>query len=294
MSILKVRHSTREFLLKNPQLNPYRMLSNGFVRLITSPLRRFPNFIIIGSAKSGTSSLYDYIVQHPEIDILPNYKRRLPKEKEIYFFDENFSLGKFWYKSNFSFTFLKKQMGEANPNYLYHPSVPNRIQKTIPNCKFIVILRNPVDRAYSDYQMKVKNKLEKLTFEEAIRDEDKRIKGEFERIIEKQEFSFNFTAYSYLNRGKYAEQLERWFKKFSRKQFHILSTDDLKKNSNHVLNEIFEFLGLDRQKIDILTKKNTGNYKSMNIETRTELVEYFKPHNERLYKLLGRNFEWDK
>ena len=270
------------------------MLSNGFIRLITSPLRRFPNFIIIGSAKSGTSSLYDYIVQHPEIDILPNYKRRLPKEKEIYFFDENFSLGKFWYKSNFSFAYSKKQMGEANPNYIYHPLVPNRIQKTIPNCKFIVILRNPVDRAYSDYQMKVKNKLEKLTFEEAIKNEDKRIKGEVKRIIEKQEFSFNFTAYSYLNRGKYAEQLERWFKKFPRKQFYILSTDDLKKNSDQILNEIFKFLDLDGQKIDILTKKNTGSYKSMNVETRTELVEYFKPHNEKLYKLLGRDFEWDK
>ncbi len=284
----------REFLQKNPQLNPFRMMSNGFIRLMTSPLRKFPDFIIIGAAKSGTSSLYEYIVQHPGIEPLPNYKNRLPTEKEIYFFDENFSLGKFWYKSYFSYIFSKKQMGEANPNYLYHPLVPKRIHETIPNCKFIIILRNPVDRAYSDYQMKVKNKLENLVFEDAITQENSRIKGEFERIVEKEEFSFNFTAYSYLNRGKYIEQLERWFKIFPRNQFFILSMDELERDTNHILNEIFRFLNLKDYKVELLTRKNIGHYNLMNTETRKKLVKFFRPYNIQLYKLLGKKFEWDK
>ena len=112
MSISTIRHYARNFLKKNPQLNPYRMLSNGFIPLITSPLRKFPNFIIIGAAKSGTSSLYDYMVQHSKIESLPNYKTRLPTQKEIYFFDENFLLGKLWYKSHFSFNFQKNKLGK--------------------------------------------------------------------------------------------------------------------------------------------------------------------------------------
>ena len=103
--------------------------------------------------------------------------------------------------------------------------------------------------------MKVKNQFEKLTFEDAINQEEERISGEFDKIIKNQEFSFNLMAFSYLNGGKYAEQLKRWFKNFPREQFHILNTSDLEKNTEEKLNEVFEFLDLNIERIDASTKK---------------------------------------
>ena len=295
MSILKIRSYAREFLLKNPPLNPYRMFSNGFVRLVTSPLRKFPDFIIIGAAKSGTTSLYDYIGQHPEIDFLANYKGKSSLEKEIYFFDERFQLGRFWYKSHFSFIFSKKKIGEATPNYLHHPLAPDRIKKTIPNCKFIIILRNPVDRAYSDYNMKIRLNMEKLSFEDAIKLEEERLSGEREKILNNERyFSHNLTIYSYLNRGIYIDQIKTWTKLFPKKKILILQTEELELNPNKVLKQVFEFLNLHDFEVKNMTRKNTGSYKMMNPKTREWLIEYFKPHNERLYKYLGQNMCWDK
>jgi len=255
-----------------------------------------PNFIIIGAQRGGTTSLYQYITKHPKI--IPAL------HKEIHFFDINFKKGVSWYESqfrqNFSFSliFKKKKFkdhitGEASPYYIYHPHVPKRISNIIPDVKLIVLLRNPIERAWSHYHHERRLGVEKLSFEDAIKEEPKRLNGEPEKmLVDENYYSFNHQHYSYLERGIYIDQLERWEKFFSKKQILILSSEEFYSDPSKICQTVFDFLGLP----SIDTKKtktyNKGEYQIMNAKTRTELVEYFKPHNEKLYNFLKRDFGW--
>ena len=297
MDILQPRKIIRSWLLRHPKINPFKILIPGMFRIITSPIRVNPDFFIIGVAKCGTTSLYDYLIQHPQIISAA--------QKEILFFDELHYMGILWYKSYF-FTYIKKYFkkilkntdlitGEANPNYIFHPLAPKRIFDKYPNNKFIIILRNPVDRAYSDYNMKIKMNMESLSFEDALKAEKRRLEGEKEKILtEEKYFSYNQTAYSYLNRGIYIDQIKIWMNLFPKEQFLILRTEDLESNPNTVLKQTFEFLNLPDFTVQNTSHKNVGKYKEMNSDTRKWLIEYFKPHNEKLYKYLERDFQWDK
>ena len=294
---LIVKKSGSSWFYNHPKFNPFKIFQPGFFGLLTSPFRISPDFLIIGAPKCGTSSLYYYLIQHPSV--LP------AKDKEVYFFDENYEMGILWYKSYFSTIFKKyfhkgskgKKIitGEANPNYLHHPLAHIRISNSIPEVKLIVILRNPVDRAYSDHQMKIKNKWETLSFEEAIKSEQERLVGEKEKIIKKKNYlSYNYTVYSYLSRGLYFDQLKEWYDHFKKEQFLIISTDDFENKPSQIMNQVFQFLDLSPFNMKFIEKKNVGSYSKMNSETRQWLIEYFKPYNEKLYKFLEREFQWDK
>lgn len=145
-------------------------------KLITAPLRLLPNFIIIGAQKGGTSSMFSYLKQHPQL--------QLPDIKEIHFFDNNYQKGSTWYKSHFPLIIVKNKLtGEASPYYLFHPHVPQRVIQLCPKVKLIVMLRNPADRAYSHYMMQNKRKIDPLpTFEEAIDAEESRLRDETLRL----------------------------------------------------------------------------------------------------------------
>ena len=279
--------------------NMYKRIIYGLFRrhiyYITGPMRVLPDFIVIGCQKCATTSLYDYLIQHPNISSAT--------EKEIHFFDSNYDVGITWYRSFFptifskQFSKIKKKKfvtGEASPMYIFNQIVPKRMSKILPNVKLIAILRNPIDRAYSHYNMQVKNGYETLSFEEAIANEEKRIAGEREKEEQDENYvSINLRDYSYLSRGLYAEQLKIWMNYFPKSQFLILRSEDLENDPLHIMNQIFEFLQVPDFKIPNLEKKNEGKYDRMNTSIRQMLIDYFKPHNEQLSKLLNRNFDWD-
>ena len=162
-----------------------------------------PNFIIIGVQRGGTTSLYKYLTKHPKI--IPAIK------KEIHFFDNNFHKGISWYQSQFKqnrllmLLYKKKKFydsitGEATPYYIYHPYGVERISKLIPNVKLIILLRNPVERAYSHYQHELRLKVEKISFEDALKQESNRLEGEIEKMLEDETYySFNHKHFSYLS-----------------------------------------------------------------------------------------------
>ena len=257
-----------------------------------------PDFVIIGAMKSGTTSLYDFVIKHPAI--APAFT------KEQNYFSALYALGELWYRSNFPtklsrYYFSQKTgqkllSGEATPTYLFYPIVPDRMKKILPDIKLIVILRNPVDRAYSHYNDIMRRNKETLSFEKAIKMEEERCAEEMERLIQDPDFvPIHYGNHSYLAKGVYVDQLENWFRYYNKKQFLILTTDDLRKNPQQILNQIFDFLGLPPFKVENSKDRNVGNYKEkMNEDTRKFLIEYFKPHNERLSKLLQRRFDWDK
>jgi len=254
-----------------------------------------PDFLIIGAKKSGTTSLYRYLIQHPSI--------KSATTKEISFFDRYFQKGTNWYRMNFPMKkiWMKKNSrteltGEATPTYIYHPHAPKRVYDLLPNVKIIVLLRNPVDRTYSQYNMEANNHTnETLSFEEAIEQEPSRLEGEFEKMQKDGNyFSYNYYTFSYLASSIYADQLERWFKYFPREQFLIINENELEKDAQEVYHKTLKFLKLPKFELKEYQAIGKRKYEKINPETRKKLVEFFKPHNERLYKLLGTNFHWDE
>ena len=295
--ISKLTPHILSFFRSYPRLDSYRhSVLTGSFRGYTSLIRLLPDFIIIGAQKCGTTSFYDYLIKHPAIHVA--------RQKEIHFFEADFQSGLIFYKRNFP-TKIEKYFvknierkkfitGEATPEYLHHPLVPKRLVKTIPNIRLIILLRNPVDRAYSHYNFNVRKGWEKTSFEEAIQLEESRLNGEVDNIFKNESYSAkNFKHYSYLGRGRYFEQINYWQTYFPKKQFFFIQTEDLEKNPQKILKKTFNFLELDHFEIDEMQRLNVGNYKKMAHETRLKLIEYFKPHNEKLYNFLGKKFEWD-
>ncbi|MFM6190739.1 MAG: sulfotransferase domain-containing protein [Planktothrix sp.] len=246
-----------------------------------------PHFIIIGVQKGGTNSLYNYLCTHPQIVAAT--------QKEIHFFTLNYEQGLTWYQSQFSSEADGKQIltGEGSPYYLFHPLVPQRLYESFPNTRLIVLLRNPVDRAISHYYWEVKLGYEPLSLEEAISQEPERLQGEVEKICsDGTYFSFNHQHYSYLARGLYAEQLQRWMQFFPREQFLILKSEDLYCNSAKVVNQVFDFLEIPNYILPTYDKYNENDYPQTDSSIRQKLAAYFQPHNQKLTQLLGEDWSW--
>lgn len=266
-----------------------------FPRVLTSPIRLMPDFIIIGAQRCGTTSLYNYLTTHP--CIVPAVM------KEIHFFDLNFRKGVTWYRAHFPsllYRYFVKQRqgqdiitGEASPYYFLHPLVPKRVSEILPRVKLIALLRNPVDRAYSHYYQMVGYGDEPLSFEDAIQREAERLSNEVEKIVaDENYYSFNHQVYSYLARGIYIDQLKVWRSFFPKNRILILKSEDFFTNPQAIFKQILVFLELPNWEPKEPRKYNQSKYPKMNATTRKRLLSYFEPHNQRLYEYLGVNFGW--
>ena len=272
-----------------------------------------PDFLIIGAQKGGTTSLYDFLMQHPQM--LP------ASAKEVHYFSYRHARGELWYRRRFPSRNrvlqtskklrLSVKTGEASPSYLLYPDAAQRAHRFMPRGKFIVLLRNPVDRAYSQYQMNRNKKetkvvvnnvrtqesvlREPLSFEEALASEAERMIKARRDMANGDERGQWFQMHSYQTRGLYAEQIERWLAHFAREQFLFLDSSQLSKNTDVVFAEVLEFLELQPLQLKKYDEKHVGTYSEpMNPATRQQLVDFFRPHNQKLYNLLGRRFDWDK
>lgn len=257
-------------------------------------LRPFPDFLILGAQKAGTSSLYKYLLQHPAI--LPAYR------KEIHFFTipALYFKGHNWYRGHFPTGLVRAQAqqrltGEASPSYLFFPLVPKRVHQVMPQAKLIVLLRDPVARAFSNYHHQVRRGLETLSFEEAIEQEQERLGNDLQKTIENPQFhSLNLAHFSYLLRGEYVTQLKRWRNFFPATQMLILKSEDFYDDPQQTVMQVASFLNLPtwQPNSTIFKQYNPGIYDKMNPQTRQRLSRYFQPANEELYEFLGRNLAW--
>jgi hypothetical protein len=270
----------------------YTIISRHFFG-ITSGLRVLPDFMVIGVGRSGTTSLFNYLDQHPSI-VKSAYD-------EIGFFDDNFHLGMSWYRSMFPTVFTRFLVKlrtrhfmtyEVTPWYVRRPWTARRIKKLLPSIKLIVVLRNPVDRTYSHYHMAKRNN-EKRDFETVIEDDMTNI-SKVDTKTKNDSYFLNEVQNSKLARGFYYEQLERWFDIFPKDQILIIPSERLSAQTRDTVQEVFEFLGLVKYEIKNTKKVNVAEYEKMNLETRERLVEFFRPYNKKLYDLLNCEFDWDK
>ncbi len=292
---IKKENLTIEQLHSQLKKSKIRKSRLDFLRKISSPLRILPDFLIIGGNKCGTTSLFKYMIEHPCI--------LAPTNKEINYFNRFYENGTMWYRSHYP-TFLSKLYykmktktkiitGEATTHYLTkEPKTPYRVKKLVPSIKLIVILRNPIDRAYSQYNMLAIQQREPLSFEKAIAFAMQNPNQTDKKLILAENLNMT-NDYSYLRRGIYVDDLKRWMNIFPKERFLILQTEEFNSKPNEVLNRIYKFLGLPTWINKVHQKYNVGKYEKMNSETRSMLVEYFKPHNKRLNELLETNFDWD-
>jgi hypothetical protein len=266
-------------------------------RLATSPLRPLPDWLIIGAQKSGTTFLYHTLVRQPGI--------RPALTKEAHYFDHHPDRTLMWYRSNFPVRLpgdaadrvsgRRILTGEATPYYMCHPLVPERVARVLPEVKLIAVLRNPVERAYSHFQHERAKGRETLSFREAIEREGDRLRGQEDRMVEDPSYNaYNHQRFSYLLRGLYAQYLELWLKHFPRSALLVIGAEDMYENPAATVEEAATFLGFQSSPPDSGAKLNARRYATMDGEARAFLVDYFKPHNERLFELLGRDFGWER
>jgi hypothetical protein len=249
--------------------------------------RPLPSFLIVGAAKAGTTSLHEYLCGHPRVST--------PLTKEIHYFDFSYERGEAWYRAHFDPPHREDEItGESTPYYLFHPLVPARVASDLPQVKVIVLLRNPIDRAFSQHNHEVSSGYEELPFELAVEKEEERLRGEVERIRREPGYrSFSHQHHSYLARSRYAEQLERWFEHLPRSRFLILAAEDLFADPARTLAETQEFLGLEVELPGDLAPRNVRSYSPIEARVRDRLQTQLAPANERLYELIGRNFGWE-
>ena len=185
----------------------------------TVTLRPGPGFIVIGAKRGGTTSLYNYLLEHPSIQPLFPGRRRI---KGVHYYDSDYARGLRWYRSHFPLTAVGRHIArpgvspatacEASPYYLFHPLAATRLAADYPNVPLIVLLRDPVERAYSHYKERVSNAGETLSFADALAAEPDRLNGETERIIAEPGYrSVEHENHSYVAQGRYLDMLPRWF-----------------------------------------------------------------------------------
>jgi len=196
-----------------------------------------PNFFVVGAQKAGTTSLHKYLYTHPDI--------YLPAVKETKFFaaDDRYAQG----LQHYEFTYFsqwkeEKAIGEVDPDYMYFPQSLERMSEILDlaNTKFIFVLRNPIDRAFSHYLMTLRRGIEDLSFEEAISLEQIRISKNY----------LSNMHFSYLSRGYYFQQIKRFLSYTDKSNMLFILSDDLKKSTHNAVRRCHRFLGV-REDIDI-------------------------------------------
>ena len=236
------------------------------------------DFVIAGAQKSGTTALHYYLQKHPQIT--------LGDQQELHFFDndELFAGPVDDELLHRHFPPLNKGViaGDCTPSYLYHEPAMERICNYNSQIKLIILLRNPVERAFAHWNMQRFKGRESLGFLEAVQAESDRMK-EASTPVDRRRIA-------YLDRGRYSEQLERVFKFFPREQVKLIKFEDFRENNRHALNSIFDFLGVKPLRAIRSKDRNVVPYeREMTAQERKYLYAIFADEIARLEQMLG----WD-
>jgi hypothetical protein len=258
----------------------------GYARA-TALARALPDYLIIGAQKGGTTSLQWYLNQHPSV--------RRPTRKELHYFTLHADRPVGWYRAHFPVRADGTVSGDATPYYLFHPAVPDRAHAVVPDARLVVLLRDPVNRAHSHYNHEVALGHETLSFEDALAAEEERLAGEDEKLrADPGARSFAHQHHSYVARGRYAEQLERWLALYPREQLLVLVSEELFADPIGATLETQRFLGLPERPPARLQARNVRRYTSpLDDGLHARLAAGFADDNQRLARLLGRDLPWD-
>jgi hypothetical protein len=265
----------------------------------TSDRRPLPDFLIIGTKRGGTTSLWRYLTQHPLVPrLFPAWNT-----KTSHYFEENHGRGEAWYRSHFPTVRQREALsrkhggpvkaGEAAPLYMFHPLAASRVAALMPSVRIIVLLRNPVERAYSHWKERRGEGVEPLGFREALAAEPERTAGERERLIADPAYvSTAYDWYTYRRRGCYLDHLEPWLSLFSASQMLLLPSETFYRSPASSFADICSFIGLPPHKLPSYEVYNDRPSRGMDDDIRAELTAFYQPHNRALEARLGMTFGW--
>lgn len=255
--------------------------------------RAVPDFLVLGAQRSGSTSLYRLLSNHPDVTWPALVK-------SPHWLDANYDRDESWYRSHFP---LRAELdrhdpprstGEAAPYLLYHPAVPGRIARHLPDVRSVAILRDPVTRAWSHYQHELARGKETLGFAEALDAEDERIAPELPHLDEPGFVGPHHRRHGYVRRGLYAEQLQRHLDVVGPDRLLVLFTDELKREPQATFDRLCDFLGLRRIELDMPSRHHTRDYDELDPAIRARLEERFAGPDRDLAELLGRPVPWTR
>ncbi len=257
--------------------------------------RVLPDFLIVGAQRAGTTSLHEWLARHPAV--------RFPRlGKGVHYFDTASQHSPSWYRAHFPRRaaivncrdeFGPTAVGEASPYYLFHPAVPGRVHALLPDVRYIAILRDPVSRAWSHYQHEVRRGHETRDFVTALTQESDALGAVTAHDLERPGFvSYEHQHHSYLSRGRYAEQLERWFSIVGRERGLVLVNHELFAADGSGGRAVLDLLGLEPRDLGSFPRENATTGGPMPEEARARLDEHFVDEADRVSELLGRPVRW--
>lgn len=268
--------------------------------LATVSRRTAPDFLVIGTKRGGTTSMFNYLMMHP--GVLGLFPQSRAKKSSDYFFKHQ-ARGEQWYRSHFhtrGYRELRaKQLGyapvagEVSPYYMWDPRIAGAAYAVNPGLKAIALLRDPVERAWSHYQERTANGVEPLSFEDALGAEDDRTAGELERMLaDPGYYSQAHDWYTYRSRGVYLPQVQNWRSVFPPDQLLVLRSEDMYADVQGVFDRITDFLGVPPFRLPTTRTFGAGKRSTMPEGAREELESFYAPFNRDLEDYLGRLLGW--
>jgi hypothetical protein len=279
----------------NPALKQAARLTLVAARLPTSGARILPGFLIVGAQRCGTTSLSRTLGEHPAV-----FGAVL--HEEVHFFDVSYRRGLSGYRSHYPLLAMARRAArasgatpisfESSPYYMFHPLAAERIARDLPGVRLLVLLRDPVERAYSAHANHVGHGLESESFERALELEESRLAGEAERIVADPSYnSYSHRHHSYRSRGHYIDQLEQLERIFGRERILVIDSDDFFADPGPAYDEVLGFLRLPSS-TPAFTPQNARPRAPMPDHVRDELQEHYRPYDERLTAWLGHEPSW--
>lgn len=271
---------------------------------------RWPDFLIVGAMRSGSTSLTRYLNDHPEIF--------MATPKEVGYFLHNYDRGEDWYRAHFADAGASRKAGEATPSYMVSADAITRIKHSVPDALLMVILREPVSRVYSHYWMRRERQRESRSFSVVVQNE-----------LAGADVLDNDEETDYLSHSLYARHLERLLNVFPRKQLHVVILEELARDAHAVYRAICIALGVNpdyvprglgravnsyvtfrskkvrglarqfpkplRRSVDRLNTRRSAEYPAIDPSIANELAAFFAPHNRELEMIIGRSIpDWNR
>lgn len=260
----------------------------------TAPLRLVPSVLVVGAQRSGTTTMFKTLAQHPLM-------ARPALKKGVHYFDKAYDQGFGWYRGNFPVAALARARRggrtplayESSPYYMFHPLAAQRIARDLPSAKLIVVLRDPVERACSAHGHELARGFETEPLERALELEPERLRGERERMLADPAYdSLAWQHQAYVTRGQYVDQLVALERLVGRDRLHVVDSDDFWRRPQDVYPGVLRFLGLPDAPQTVFERHNARSRAPLPPQLRARLEEHFAPYDERLAQWWGRVPSW--
>ncbi|MCG6871819.1 MAG: sulfotransferase [Gammaproteobacteria bacterium] len=257
-------------------------------RLLSSPFRRLPDFLIAGEAKCGTTSLFRYLEAHPRV-----VGAVVKETNSLLLYPDSLLALRAGYPFRWTHPAARWRAGEASPEYFSRPGMAARVHRHLPDARVIVLLRDPVQRAFSDFRMLEADAGAQQFAEQVQRSLALLAQDDFTPLIDALR-QVEHHPLRYVLRGIYHRPMGEWLKAIPPAQLLVLGSEELFARPAASMARVLAFLGLSNRELpEYPVKKGGRNDIQMDPVTREQLREFFSPHNQRLFQMLGTDFAWE-